>query len=433
MEVCFSFEVGRSMFNVRRSVSYENKSKKKGLMKRKIIVLFIILIIAIAAGGVYWFIFHKEKPVRYKTAPVLRGDLTAQVVANGTVNPVTIVQVGSQISGTIIKLVADFNSVVTRGQVIAQIDPALLQAKVDQAQADLRNAQAVQEREKVTALDNGRTLKRYQSLLAQELISQMDVDVAQTKVDQSLATIKGAQAQVEQARANLASAQTNLHYATIRSPVNGIVISRNVDVGQTVAASLQAPTLFTIAQDLKEMEIHTSVDEADIGRIKLDQPALFTVDSYPGESFNAKVGQIRNAATTVQNVVTYDVVLEVKNPLLKLKPGMTANVSIITEEKTGVLKIPNAALRFRPPSKEPKEKPEAKKTAKGPKVYRVDPQNRLISVPLQPGISDGQYTEVVKGQLQEDDLVVVDIQSDKDPKKNGSPSQKNSPMKGPRF
>ena len=402
-------------------------------MKRKIIVLFIILIIALVAGGVYWFGFKKEKPVRYKTGAVQRGDLTAQVVANGTVNPVTIVQVGSQISGTILKLLADFNSVVTRGQVIAQIDPALLQAKVDQAQADLRNTQAVLEREKVTAQDNARTLKRYQSLLAQELISQMDADVAQTKVDQSLATIKGAQAQVEQAKANLASAQTNLNYATIRSPVNGIVISRNVDVGQTVAASLQAPTLFTIAQDLKEMEIHTSVDEADIGRIKLDQPALFTVDAFPGESFKARVGQIRNAATTVQNVVTYDVVLEVKNPLLKLKPGMTANVSIITEEKSDVLKVPNAALRFRPAVKEAQEKPEAKKAAKGPKVYRVGPKNQLIPVPIQAGISDGQYTEIAKGKLREDDQVVVDILSDKDPKKNGSPSQKNSPMKGPRF
>ncbi len=402
-------------------------------MKRKIVPILIILIIALAGAGVYWFGFKKEKPVRYKTGPVLRGELTAQVVANGTVNPVTIVQVGSQISGTILKLFADFNSVVSQGQVIAQIDPALLRAKVDQTQADLRNAQAVLEREKVTVQDNARTLKRYQTLLAQDLISQMEVDVAQTKVDQSLAAIKGAQAQVEQAKANLASAQTNLNYATIRSPVNGIVISRNVDVGQTVAASLQAPTLFTIAQDLKEMEIHTSVDEADIGRIKLDQPALFTVDAFPGDSFKAKVGQIRNAATTVQNVVTYDVVLEVKNPHLKLKPGMTANVSIISEERSDVLKVPNAALRFRPPVKGAPEKPEAKKTAKGPRVYRLGPQNRLIPVSIQAGISDGQYTEIAKGQLQEDDQVVVDILSDKDPKKNGSPSQKNSPMKGPRF
>jgi HlyD family secretion protein len=402
-------------------------------MKRKMAVLFIILVVAIVAGGAYWFGFKKEKPVRYKTGTVQRGDLTALVVANGMVNPVTIVQVGSQISGTILKLFADFNSVVTKGQVIAQIDPALLQTKVDQTQADLRNAQAVLEREKVTAQDNARTLKRYQSLLAQELIAQMDVDVAQTKFDQSLATIKGAQAQVEQAKANLASAQTNLHYATIRSPVNGIVISRNVDVGQTVAASLQAPTLFTIAQDLKEMEIHTSVDEADIGRIKLDQPALFTVDAFPGDSFKAEVGQIRNAATTVQNVVTYDVVLEVKNPLLKLKPGMTANVSIITEEKSDVLKVPNAALRFRPPVKEAPEKPEAKKAAKGPRVYRVGPKNQLIPVPVRAGINDGQYTEIAWGKLQEDDQVVVDILSDKDTKKNGSPSQKNSPMKGPRF
>ena len=402
-------------------------------MKRKIVLLFIILVVAMVAGGVYWFGFKKEKAIRYKTGTVQRGDLTALVVANGTVNPVTIVQVGSQISGTILKLFADFNSVVTKGQVIAQIDPALLQAKVDQTQADLRNAQAVLEREKVTAQDYARTLKRYQSLLAQELISQMDVDVAQTKFDQSLATIKGAQAQVEQAKANLASALTNLHYATIRSPVNGIVISRNVDVGQTVAASLQAPTLFTIAQDLKEMEIHTSVDEADIGRIKLDQPALFTVDAFPGESFKAEVGQIRNAATTVQNVVTYDVVLEVRNPLLKLKPGMTANVSIITEEKSDVLKVPNAALRFRPPVKEAPEKPEAKKAAKGPRIYRVGPKNQLIPVPVRAGISDGQYTEIAGSKLQEDDQVVVDVLSDKDTKKNGSPSQKNSPMKGPRF
>jgi HlyD family secretion protein len=164
----------------------------------------------------------------------------------------------------------------------------------------------------------------------------------------------------------------------------------------------------------------------------LDQPALVTVDAFPGESFKAKVGQIRNAATTVQNVVTYDVVLEVKNPLLKLKPGMTANVSIITEEKSDVLKVPNAALRFRPPVKEAPEKPEAKKAAKGPRVYRVGPKNQLIPVPVRAGISDGQYTEIAWGKLQEDDQVVVDILSDKDTKKNGSPSQKN-PMKGPRF
>jgi HlyD family secretion protein len=366
---------------------------------------------------------------------VTRGDLSSQIIATGTVNPVTIVQVGSQVSGSILKLFADFNTVVKNGQVIAQIDPALFQARVDQTRADLKNAQATVEREKATLLDNQRTLKRYQTLLAQELISQMDVDTAQTKVNQSQANLGAAQAQVETARANLTSAQTNLNYTTIRSPVNGIVISRNVDVGQTVAASLQAPTLFTIAQDLREMEIHTNVDEADIGRVRLEQWARFTVDAFPGENFKGRVYQIRNAATTVQNVVTYDVVLEVENPDLKLKPGMTANVSIIVEEKDEVLKVPNAALRFKPPAREGKEKPEAKKSRKGPLVWMLGPDNQLKPVPVQTGITDGQFTEIVKGPVKEGDAVVVDLISKTESKKSGTPPNQKSggPMRGMRF
>jgi HlyD family secretion protein len=404
-------------------------------MKRTLIVILIALIAAGGAGGFFWYRQSWDAAPRYKSETVSRGELTSQIIATGTVNPVTIVQVGSQVSGTIQKLSADFNTVVKNGQVIAQIDPALFQAKVDQARAELKNAQAAVEREKATLLDNQRTLKRYQTLLVQDLISQIEVDTTQTKVNQSQANLGAAQAQVETARANLTSAQTNLNYTTIRSPVNGIVISRNVDVGQTVAASLQAPTLFTIAQDLREMEIHTNVDEADIGRVKMEQAARFTVDSFPGENFKAHVRQIRNAATTVQNVVTYDVVLEVKNPDLKLKPGMTANVSIVVDEKEDVLKVPNGALRFKPPSKGQKEKPESRKSRKGPVVWLLGPDNQLKPEPVQTGISDGQFTEIVKGSLREGDQVVVDLLTKNDAKKAASPVNQKSggAMRGPRL
>jgi HlyD family secretion protein len=348
---------------------------------------------------------------------------------------VTIVQVGSQVSGTIQKLFADFNTVVKNGQVIAQIDPALFQARVDQARAELKNAQAAVEREKATLLDNQRTLQRYRTLLAQDLISQMEVDTSQTKVNQSQANLGAAQAQVETARANLTSAQTNLNYCTIRSPVNGIVISRNVDVGQTVAASLQAPTLFTIAQDLREMEIHTNVDEADIGRVRLDQAGRFTVDAFPGENFKGRVYQIRNAATTVQNVVTYDVVLEVKNPDLKLKPGMTANVSIIVEEKEDVLRVPNAALRFKPPSGGEKGKPEAKKPKGGPMVWLLGPDKKLKPMPVKTGINDGKFTEILSGPLKEGDPLVVESGTNGEGRKSGSPPNQKSgnPARGFRL
>lgn len=404
-------------------------------MKRKLIVILVILLVAGAAGGYLFYRQSRNAAPRYKTEPVQRGEISAQIIATGTVNPVTIVQVGSQVSGTIQKLYADFNTVVKKGQIIAQIDPALFQAKVDQAKADLKNAQAAVEREKATLQDNQRTLKRYQALISQELISQMEVDTAQTKVNQSLANLGAAQAQVETARANLVSAQTNLNYGTIRSPVNGIVISRNVDVGQTVAASLQAPTLFTIAQDLREMEIHTNVDEADIGKVKMDQASRFTVDAFPGETFKARVSQIRNAATTVQNVVTYDVVLEVKNPELKLKPGMTANVSIIVDEKENALKVPNSALRFRPPAGGGKEKPESKKTRRGPTVWVLDPGGRLKPLAVRTGMTDGQYTEIIEGSIKEGDPVVVEVLAKNDSKKPGSPASQKSggAMRGPRL
>jgi HlyD family secretion protein len=388
-------------------------------MKR--IFIIVILVLLLAAGGFFGYrtYFTGDKSPRFKTEAVSSGSITSQVVATGTVNPVTLVQVGSQVSGAIQKLYVDFNSVVKEGQIIAQIDPSLFQAKVDQTEADLKNAKAVLENQKVTLADAQRTLERYKTLFRDNLVARNDLDQAQVKYDQAVASVKTAEAQIGSARANLASAKTNLDYSIIRSPVKGTVVNRNVDVGQTVAASLQAPTLFTIAQDLTNMQVDTNVDEADIGRLKTGQTANFTVDSYPGETFTAQVFQVRNAPTTVQNVVTYDVVLRVKNPDLKLKPGMTANVSIIIDEKDGVLKVPNAALRFKMPvpSSKANSVEELRKKWKGwSMLWIFEPEKKPRPTFIKPGISDGKYTEIARGKLKEGDLVITEILTDKEKK-----------------
>ncbi len=346
----------------------------------------------IAGAGLGYFYFYKDRglAVKYRTARVERGSLSSFVTANGTVNPVITVLVGSQVSGTIQKLYADYNSPVKVGSLIAQIDPAIFQAQVSQAKAKLENARAalftaqadiatarsnVESNRanvlkvKVSVDDTKRSLTRSLVLFDRNLIAASDRDAAQTAYDSAVAQLEAAQAQekasqaqlesalakseaaraqIKQAEAELEQAQVNLDHTRITAPVTGIVISRNVDVGQTVAASLQAPTLFTIAQDLTEMQVDTNVSEADIGRVAAGQEATFTVDAFPNNTFRGKVNEIRNAPLTVQNVVTYDVVILVKNPELKLRPGMTANASILVAHKENVLKIPSAALRFRP-------------------------------------------------------------------------------------
>jgi HlyD family secretion protein len=407
-------------------------------MKRMLIVLIIILVLG--AGGFWGYRIYqtKKQAPQFKTETVTRGSIVSQVIATGTVNPVTLVQVGSQVSGTIKKLYADFNSVVKKEQIIAQIDPALFQAKVDQTGADLNNVQTLLENQKTSLADNLRTLNRYKALFKDQLVSQNDLDQAQLKYDLSLASVKATQAQIESAKANLTSAKINLNYTTIRSPVNGTVVARNVDVGQTVAASLQAPTLFTIAQDLEKMQIDTNVDEADIGKVNVGQFASFTVDAFPGEPFKAKVFQVRNAPTTVQNVVTYDVVLMVRNPELKLRPGMTANVNIIMEKKDDVLMIPNSVLKFRmPPSmlaamfkgrtRQPKFDPSRiPKDIRGLWVPQPGKNPRLVIV--RTGSSDGKNTEitVVRGELKDKDPVISELlKNDKDKPTN--------PMRGMRF
>ena len=341
--------------------------------------MVVIVIAALLGGGgflLYQLSGQDGSNQRFRTVKVERGEISTIVTATGTINPVVNVLVGSQVSGTIKHLYADFNSQVKEGQVIAQIDPSIFQAQVDQARANVLNAQAnllnVQSNLKnvqanltkaeVSVVDTKRTLDRNLPLVEKKVIAQAVFDTAQTNYDTAVAQEEAAKAQLESARSQVESskaqvaqmraalnlAETNLGYTTIRSPVNGTVISRNVDVGQTVAASLQAPTLFTIAKDLTQMQVDTNVSEADVGRVRVGQEATFTVDAYPEKIFRGKVSEIRNAPTTIQNVVTYDVVILVDNKDLKLKPGMTANVSVLIAHKDDVLKIPNAALRYRP-------------------------------------------------------------------------------------
>src|SRR4029453_2542405 len=270
----------------------------------------------------------------YQNATITRGLLTQAVTATGALNPVVNVQVGSQVSGNIAKLFVDFNSQVKAGQVVAQIDPALFQATVTQAEGDLANAQAALELAKVNA-------KRTQELFTKKTSSEDDVDQAIANLHQGEANVKIKQGALDKAKADL-------DHCTITSPIDGVVISRSVDVGQTVAASLQAPVIFAIANDLTKMQIDANVAEADVGVVQVGQDVDFTVDAFPTQTFHGKVVQVRNAPITVQNVVTYDTVIGVSNPDLKLKPGMTANVSIIPARKDNMLQIKNAALRYRP-------------------------------------------------------------------------------------
>ena len=348
----------------------------------------------------------------YQTATVARGPITQAVTATGTLNPVQNVQVGSQVSGNIQKLFADFNSIVKAGQVIAQIDPVVFQASVNQAAGDLANAQAALE---LARLNEART----QALVAKQ-------NSAQSDLDQATATLHQAEVNVKIKEGALEKAQADLDHCTITSPIDGIVISRNVDVGQTVAASLQAPVIFTIANDLSKMQIDANVAEADVGGVAVDQDVDFTVDAFPTRTFQGKVVQVRNAPITVQNVVTYDTVIGVSNPDQKLKPGMTANVSIVAAHRDDTLKIPNSALRFRMPDQTPSAAPKRDQSP-GPRqpgsgnkpggnraerrvertVYVLaSGASKPTAVTIKTGISDGVLTEVLEG-LKEGDHVVT--------------------------
>ena len=379
---------------------------KRFLPLAAIIVALLIILFVIRR-------YTSSGSASYQTATVARGPITQLVTATGTLNPVTNVQVGSQVSGNIQKLFADFNSDVKAGQTVAQIDPMLFQAAVTQAEGDLASAQAALELAKVNAT-------RIQKLFTEKNSSQQDLDSAMAALHQAEANVKIKQGALDKAKADL-------DHCTITSPIDGVVISRSVDVGQTVAASLQAPVIFQIANDLTKMQIDSNVAEADVGAVEVGQDVDFTVDAFPTRTFHGKVVQVRNAPITVQNVVTYDTVIGVDNKDLKLKPGMTANVSIIIAHEDNVLQLKNAALRFRPPDAATASAPSQSRPAGGPGAQGARPTGarerkpertvyvlsfgRPKAVQIKTGISDGIVTEVTDGLKEGDKVVTAELNS----------------------
>ena len=447
------------------------------MTKRKILMAGSAAVVVLGLGA--WTALRGPGDPQLRTAAVERGDIAESVSATGTPNAVVTVQVGSQVSGNILELDADFNTKVKKGQVVARIDPQIFQARVDQARATLNaqqaaviNAQAQIEKSRADVANAEASVAnakanavRYQSavtdaknklgrrieLVKEGVLSTEDGETAQSTYDQAVANLDAAnaqikaaqdtvnatqaevrvaqtgltsaQAQVKQSQAALAQAQLDLDHTYITAPVDGVVVSRNIDVGQTVAASLQAPTLFSIAQDLTQMQVDTNVSEADVGRVRVGMPATFTVDAYPGQIFRGSVTSIRKAAINVQNVVTYDVVITVANPDQKLFPGMTANVKVLIDEHQNVLKIPTAALRYRPAGARTAGKPAAKTVW----VLQPDGQQKPVNVTL--GLTDGANTEVTGGGLKEGDRVILASLE----KKSGGTTAPPTGGRGPRF
>ncbi|MBI5969940.1 MAG: efflux RND transporter periplasmic adaptor subunit [Deltaproteobacteria bacterium] len=362
---------------------------------RKIIVVLILL--AVAGGGAFFFFWSKETAPKYKTVKVTKGDMEAVVTATGTVNAVTTVLIGTQVSGAVKNIYVDFNSPVQKGQVIARIDPGIFQALLDQAAANLLAAKSNLVKAKASLEDAKRTLERNKELFKRDLIAKSELDTSGTNYETAKAQITASEAQIAQTTAALNLAETNLRYTQITSPVDGIVDSRKVDVGQTVAASFHTPTLFTIAQDLTKMQIDSNVAEADIGKVVVGMPVEFTVDAYSEITFKGVVSEIRNAPIIVQNVVTYDVVAKVDNTELKLKPGMTANISIIHSKRKNILKVPNSALRFSPANY---KRDGTQGRIEGAGVW-IEENGVLKRVKVTTGISDGIFTEVITGEVKE--------------------------------
>jgi HlyD family secretion protein len=319
-------------------------------MRKRIVWAFVVLVIG---GSIAAFFLYRSKhalpPYTLQTEPLAKRRIVGRVTATGTLLATVTVQVGTQVSGRIQKLNADYNSEVKKGQLVAKIDPLLFQAALEQSRANYLQAKAQVESAKASSELNKKLYARELALQKDNLASQQDVEQAETNSQVADANVDVARANLAQNAASLHQAETNLDYTNIISPIDGTVISRSVDVGQTVAASLAAPTLFTIAEDLHKMQVNTNVSEGDVGRLETGMEATFTVDAFPGRNFKGKISQIRNSATTLQNVVTYDAVIDVNNADLKLRPGMTANTTVVYAEKDDALSVPNAALRFRPP------------------------------------------------------------------------------------
>jgi len=399
-------------------------------MKRWIISLVLV---AVAVAGYFsyrYFYADKSKESRYRTAPVERGDVIQTVRATGTIQPIRLVQVGTQVNGPIRKLYVDFNSRVKAGDLVAQIDPTTYEARLAQDQANLTESLANVEQTQVKLLQAEKELERARKLTAREMISQADLDTAIATRDSLLAQLKVAQAAVAQSEASLRLSKANLGYTTISSPVDGVVIARNVSEGQTVVASMTAQVLFLIATDLRKIQVEASIPEADIGNIALGQRVTFTVDAFD-QTFTGAVTQIRMAAVTVQNVVTYPVVIQAENPDTKLFPSMTADIICEVARHENVLKIPNAALRFKPEDKDKtakngKDSSPLKKRVRleqGPRIWIQKPDgNGVNPVPVSLGITDGAFTELRDpGLLKENQDLITGMQVTTDDEKTVNP------------
>jgi HlyD family secretion protein len=419
----------RGRYTARRFNASTHPPDSEGVLstvqRKAILALVLTAVLACKGGG--------KKGEQYRTEKVDRGNVTMTVTATGTLSAVTTVQVGSQVSGVIARLYADYNSHVKKGQLLAELDPTPFQAQVEQRSADVTRANV--------EMNNARvSYERQRRLTEQGLSAQAELDSAKAQYD-------SARAQVQQASAALRQIETNLKYTKIVSPTDGIVVAKQYEVGQTVAASFQAPTLFEIAQDLTKMQVQADVDQSDIGRIKVDQGVRFTVDAYPDEEFRGRIAQIRYNALVNQNVVTYPVIIEVPNPEGRLRPKMTANVTIDVATVSNVLRVPNAALRFKPSTEEgDKDKKKSaggggdatgraarsgqgggpagaaaqlpggrggRRDTKQSTVYILGPDNKPTPVQLRAGITDGRFTQVLDGSLKEGDTVIVGIATSK--------------------
>jgi len=370
--------------------------------------LVMVLGGVLAAGAAYAFLSLRPHPPQFETVRVERGRITARVTATGTLSAVTTVQVGSQVSGRVNELFVDFNTPVKKGQLLATLDPQLLQAAVDQAQANFVAARGALAKATVEAAHASRELRRSRSLWRDNLIARAELEGAEASAGAARGQLAAAHGSLAQSAANLRQARVNLGYTKILSPIDGVVISRSVDVGQTVAASLQAPTLFTIAEDPRKMQVDTNVAEADVGKLRAQMKASFKVDAFPGEKFRGRVRQIRSAAQVLQNVVTYDAVIDVDNSDLRLKPGMTANVTFVVAEKDDALKIPTAALRFHPPTALVSAQPKPL-LGDGERLVWALRKGALTPLRVRTGLSEGATTEVAEGELAAGDALVIDV------------------------
>jgi HlyD family secretion protein len=375
---------------------------------RRVRVAVVVAVVAVAA----WLVFARTRgdsaDERWVTAAVDRGPIAAGVTATGTVSPVASVQVGTYVSGPIQEIHADFNTPVHRGQLLARIDPRPFTVKVEAARADLTNARAKLEKDQADAALKAATVRRVRELAAGGIVAASELDLAVSDDRQARAQVALSEAAIVSAQARLREAEVSLAYTDIVSPVDGVVVSRNVDKGQTVAATFQTPTLFLVAEDLTKMQVSASVSESDIGSVAAGQEARFSVDAYPGTTFEGRVAQVRNAPVALQNVVTYDVIVNVDNAELRLKPGMTANVSIVTASRDDALRVPTSALRFRPPADSGgRGAAAAGGPATGSRVWVLDPAGGLHAVPVTTGISDDRFTEISGGGIEPGQHVVV--------------------------